>query len=109
MTPTPPRCWTARDATGSITAIALRAPALDEASAAALEEAIASLGAVRGLEWVGDDGVVVHLLASLIAQATVRLDTAIAGALDQGYTPAELAHLLGTSEADLHERFSQQL
>ena len=49
--------------------------------------------------------VVVHLLASLIAQAENLLGEAVAGALDQDYAWADLARLLGTSETDVHQRF----
>jgi hypothetical protein len=81
---------------------------VDEASAAALEEAAASLGTSRGLEWVGDAGVEVHLLASLIAQARARLEKAVGEAVDQGYNWAEIAHLLGTTEAETRKRFAHR-
>jgi len=87
------------------TTVALHPPVLDEASEAVLEEAVASLGTARGLEWVSDDGVVVHVLASLIAQAQTRLGEAVAGALDQGYTPADLFHLPGTTETEVRNQF----
>jgi len=87
------------------TTVALHPPVLDEASEAVLEEAVASLGTARGLEWVGDDGVLVHVLASLITQAQTRLREAVAGALDQGYTLAELGHVLETTENEVRNQF----
>jgi len=59
----------ATDSDGHAVPSELRRPSIDEETEAVLDEAVASLGALRGLEWLGDDGVVVHLLASLIAQA----------------------------------------
>ena len=104
--PTPARAWMSQTPdTGQPTPIALRPPVADEETEAVLGQAVASLGIARGLEWVGDDGVVVHLLISLIAQAQIRLDEAVAAALDQEYTWAELAHLLGTTEAEARRRF----
>jgi hypothetical protein len=58
---------------------------------------------------VGDAGVEVHLLASLVAQAQARLEKAVGGAVDQDYTWAEIAHLLGTTEAEARERFAHQI
>ena len=49
------------------------APATGEDSRAALEAAIENLGKLRGLEWVGDAAVTLHLLASLITEARSRL------------------------------------
>ena len=103
--PTQARTWMATDSDGHAVPGELRRPSIDEETEAVLDEAVASLGALRGLEWLGDDGVVVHLLASLIAQAENLLGEAVAGALDQGYAWADLARLLGTSETDVHQRF----
>ena len=104
--PTPARAWMSQTPdTGQPAPVALRPPMVDEETEAVLGQAVASLGIARGLEWVGDDGVAVHLLVSLIAQAQTRLHEAVAGALDQEYTWAELAHLLGTTEAEARRRF----
>jgi hypothetical protein len=46
------------------------APATDDNSRAVLDSAIEALGTLRGLEWVGDAGATLHLLASLVAEAT---------------------------------------
>ena len=46
------------------------APATDDDSRAVLDSAIEALGTLRGLEWVGDAGATLHLLASLVAEAT---------------------------------------
>jgi len=103
---TPARAWMSQAPdTSQPASIALRPPVVDEETDAVLGQAVVSLGMARGLEWVGDDGVVVHLLVSLIAQAQTRLDEAVAGALDQEYTWAEIGHLLGTTEADARKRF----
>jgi len=103
--PTQARTWTIIDPAGHPVPSELRRPSVDEETEAVLEQAVASLGALRGLEWLGDDGVVLHLLASLIAQAEHLLGKAVTGALDQDYAWADLARLLGTSEADAHQRF----
>ena len=47
-------------------------PATGEDSRAVLDAAIESLGTLRGLEWVGDAGATLHLLASLVAEASSR-------------------------------------
>ena len=50
-------------------------PFLDQASQAVLEKAIASLGTLRDPDWLGDASARLHVLASLIAQATALLPT----------------------------------
>jgi hypothetical protein len=54
---------------------------VDEESGAVLDEAIASLGTTRGLEWVGDAGVEVHLLASALDQSCTRPSSPISSGL----------------------------
>jgi hypothetical protein len=71
-----------------------------------LNEAIASLGTARGLEWVGDAGATIHLLASLIAEADKQLPSAVADARDQDYSWAEIADLLGVTRASAWQRFA---
>jgi hypothetical protein len=51
-------------------------PHTDEASEAILDEAVASLGPLRGLDWFGDAAITVHLLASLQRQIQNRLPDA---------------------------------
>ena len=48
-------------------------PATGEDSGAVLDAAVESLGKLRGLEWVGNAGVTLHLLASLVAEARCRV------------------------------------
>jgi hypothetical protein len=81
-------------------------PAIGEDSAAVLDAAIGSLGALRELEWVGDAGVTVHLLASLIAEARSRLPRAIADARDQDYSWGQVADLLGVTRASAWQRYA---
>ncbi len=82
-------------------------PAVDDYSRAVLDEALRSLGTLRGLESVGDAGAVVHLLASIIAEAETRLPTAVADARDQDYSWAEIADLLGITRAAAWQRFAR--
>lgn len=64
-------------------------------SAAVIDEAIKSLGTLRGLQWVGDAGAVLHVLASLAAQIDELLPAAITDARDQHYRWSEIAALAG--------------
>lgn len=66
-------------------------------SAAVIDEALRSLGTLRGLQWVGDGGAVLHVLASLSAQIDELLPAAITDARDQHYSWSEIAALLGTT------------
>jgi hypothetical protein len=88
--------------------MALRPPVLDAESEAVIADAVASLGTIRGLEWVGDDGVTIHLLASLAAQAQALLGAAVTGALDQEYTWTDIAYLLGSTEVETRSRYGSQ-
>jgi hypothetical protein len=74
-------------------------PHTDEASAAVLDAALASLGPIRGLDWLGDAAITVHLLASLQRQIHTRLPDAVADARDQDYSWAEIGDLLGLTRA----------
>jgi hypothetical protein len=58
-------------------------PTVGEDSEAVLEAAIDSLGALRGLSWLGDAPIRLHLLASLIAETERHLPWAVADARDQ--------------------------
>jgi len=81
-------------------------PATGEDSRAVLDAAIESLGQVRGLEWVGDAGVTVHLLASLIAEARSRMPRAVADARDQDYSWGQVAELLGVTRASAWQHYA---
>ena len=74
-------------------------PRADEASEAILDEAVASLGPLRGLDWFGDAAITVHLLASLQRQIQNRLPDAVADAHGQDYSWAEIGDLLGLTRA----------
>jgi hypothetical protein len=83
------------------------APLCDVDSFDVIDEAISELAGRRGL-WIGDDAVLVHLLASLIAQAERCLPEAIATALMNGYGWDDIARLLGTSSDEARLRFDPQ-
>lgn len=103
------RVWTVRDPeTSWPVPMALRPPVLDAESEAVIADSVASLGTIRGLEWVGDDGVTIHLLASLAAQAQALLGAAVTGALDQEYTWTDIAYLLGSTEVETRSRYGSQ-
>jgi hypothetical protein len=67
------------------------APSTGEDTEAVLDEALASPGILRAPGWAGDAGVDLHVLTSLIAEATSRLNGAVADARDQHYSWAEIA------------------
>ena len=73
----------------------------DDDTRAVRVSAIEALGALRGLEWVGDADATPHLLASLVAEATSRVSWAVADARDQEYSWAQVAELsrLGATRA----------
>lgn len=81
-------------------------PATGEDSGAALDAAVESLGKLRGLEWVGDAAVTLHLLASLIAEARSRLPRAVADARDQDCSWGQVADLLGVTRASAWQRYA---
>jgi hypothetical protein len=82
-------------------------PHTDEASDAILDEALASLGPLRGLDWLGDAAITVHLLASLQRQIQTRLPDAVADARDQDYSWAEIGDLLGLTRAAAWHRYGR--
>ncbi|MDQ2756229.1 MAG: hypothetical protein M3Y71_06640 [Actinomycetota bacterium] len=82
-------------------------PHTDEASDAILDEALASLGPLRGLDWLGDAAITVHLLASLQRQIQTRLPDAVADARDQEYSWAEIGDLLGLTRAAAWHRYGR--
>ncbi|MGC1734317.1 MAG: hypothetical protein WA731_16950 [Pseudonocardiaceae bacterium] len=85
----------------------LPVPLSDEDSFDVVDAAISELAGRRGL-WIGDDVVLIHLLASLIAQAERCLPEAVASALVNGYGWDDVAQLLGTSSDEVRSRFDPQ-
>jgi hypothetical protein len=83
-------------------------PATDDDTRAVLDSAIEALGALRRLEWVGDAGATLHLLASLVAEASARVPRAVADARDQEYSWAEVADLLGVTRASAWQRYARR-
>ncbi len=81
-------------------------PATGPDSERVLDEAIASLGNLRGFAWLGDAAVTLHLLVSLIHQAEQQLPRAVANARDQELSWAEIADLLGTTRASAWQRYA---
>ena len=71
------------------------APITDDHSAAVLDDALARLGTLRALQWLGDGATQLHLLASLRDEIEGRITEAATLALDQEHTPQHVARLLG--------------
>ena len=83
----------------------LPAPRTGDDSLQVLTEAIDSLARSRTPYWLGDSGVRLHALASLIAQAEQLLPQAVADARDQELTWAQIGELLGTTAATAARRY----
>ncbi len=81
-------------------------PATGPDSGRVIDEAIASLGTLRNLAWLGDSGATLHLLVSLIHQAEQQLPRAVADAREQEYSWAEIADLLGVTRASAWQRYA---
>jgi hypothetical protein len=81
-------------------------PATDDYSHATLDEAIATLASLRGMAFLGDSGVTLHILTSLRAEIDKRLPRAVADARDQDYSWAEIADLLGVTRASAWQRYA---
>jgi hypothetical protein len=75
----------------------LPAPVTDDPSFAVVTEAVETLARLRTPYWLGDTGVHLHALASLLAQARALLPEAVHAARDQGLTWTEIGQLLGLS------------
>ena len=75
----------------------LPAPRADDDSTLVLEQALDDLARLRTAYWLGDAGVRLHALASLITQAHQTLPAAIDEARDQEFTWTDIAQLLGVS------------
>jgi hypothetical protein len=83
------------------------APHSDEHTFDLIDDAIAALAQRRGL-WIGDDHVLIHLLASLIDQAQRCLPEAVTTARANGTSWNDIAQLLGTSPHQAHLRFDPE-
>jgi hypothetical protein len=83
----------------------LPAPRTGHDSLQILTEAIDSLARQRTPYWLGDSGVRLHALASLLAQAEQLLPRAVADARDQELTWTQIGELLGTSPATAARRY----
>jgi hypothetical protein len=83
------------------------APAIGEDSAAVLDEALVSLGRLRDMGgWIGDAGVDLYLLMSLLEEVKSRVPRAVADARDQEYSWAQIADLLGVTRASAWQRYA---
>jgi hypothetical protein len=80
-------------------------PTTGDDTESVLEAAIDSLGALRGLAWLGDAANRLHLLASLMAEAEGHLPRAVADARDQDCSWAQIADILGVTRASAHQRY----
>jgi len=83
----------------------LPAPATGQDSHRVLDEATGQLARLRTPYWLGDSGVRLHALASLIAQAQQLLPQAVHDAPDQKLTWTEIGELLGTTAATAARRY----
>ena len=83
----------------------LPAPATGDDSLQVLSEAIDSLARQRTAYWLGDSGVRLHALASLIAQAQQLLPQAVRDARDQELTWTQIGELLSTTPATAARRY----
>ncbi|HAM01230.1 MAG TPA: hypothetical protein DCQ30_03235 [Acidimicrobiaceae bacterium] len=80
------------------------APAVDNDTYEVIDDAISALAGRRGL-WMGDDVVIVHLVASLIAQAERFLPEAVVHVRAEGASWDEVARLVGTNPDEARLRF----
>jgi hypothetical protein len=86
----------------------LPAPRIDADCCAVLAEAIDAHAAIRTPYWLGDAGVHLHALTSLLEQAHRQLPEAVAQARDQGPTWHEIGQLLGVSAATAARRYRNE-
>jgi len=83
----------------------LPAPVLDGLSRAVLDDAVETLARLRTPYWLGDSGVRLHALASLLAQARALLPDAVTDARDQDLTWTEIGQLLGLTADTAARRY----
>jgi hypothetical protein len=83
----------------------LPAPVTSDDSLHVLNDAIDALARLRTAYWLGDSGVRLHALASLIAQAEQLLPQAVRDARDQELTWAQIGELLNTTAATAARRY----
>ncbi len=81
------------------------APATGDDSPAVLSEATDNLARLHTAYWLGDSGIRLHALASLIAQAEQLLPQAVHDARDQELTWTQIGELLGTTAATAARRY----
>lgn len=79
-------------------------PITDDDTYDIIDEALSALAARRGA-WLGDDTVMIHLLAGLITQAECCLPQAVTAARASGHTWHDLAVLPATSPHQARLRF----
>lgn len=77
----------------------------DDTTFGVVDGAVAALGLARGL-WMGDDRVMIHLVASIIEQAERFLPLLVVEAREDGVGWDELAGLLGVTVEVARSRFS---
>jgi hypothetical protein len=83
----------------------LPAPRVDTDSESVLDEAIETLARLRTPYWLGDTGVRLHALASLIAQAEHELHHAVHDARDQQLTWTDIGQLLNQHPNTVARRY----
>lgn len=71
-----------------------------------IDDAIKSLGQLRGFGPSHDPTAKLHLLASLVAEVSQRLPRAVADAREYGCSWAGIADLLGVTRASAWQRFA---
>jgi hypothetical protein len=79
-------------------------PITDDDTYDIIDDALTDLAHRRGA-WLGDDMVMIHLLASLVTQAERCLPEAVTTARANGHTWNDLAVLLATSPHEAQLRF----
>jgi hypothetical protein len=82
----------------------LRPRSGDDATFEVVDGAVGALGLARGL-WMGDDRVMIHLVASVIEQAERFLPYLVAEARAEGAPWEEIARLLGIDVEQARARF----
>jgi hypothetical protein len=83
----------------------LAGPIIDDVSRAVLDEAVEALARLRTPYWLGDSGVRLHALASLLAQAHALLPDTVHDARDQDLTWTEIGQLLGLTADTAARRY----